>query len=433
MQLSPLQSRLAASLIASCLLLVIYFLLLSPQFAVASELDYTANYPDLADGTYDDPAVDETSETLGLRSPLYEPDFGLFDRSIIGRAPAGVIGLVNNVKLGGNLEPGQSLKYVFEASSLDSRQQDPMGRPVELRRSPDESQDGGIASQDGPSSMQPENVRRQQASRTLYISANTCDQVPRINASQTTVDPPQLSLYVSTSSDNTEPGPGKGDVGQAFVLFDEGLAVFNTTLTDAVFFTVSAPQQVSDEYFSQDGIYTFEIAASIDQPYHSLDTRNNSQLVWVDSDASATLFTSFNLTNTSDEVVTTPPYVMFAHNMADVALNGIRKSYCGLSKHAQFRGLDNGQSSISMSLKKGGENNLTRQEFFVNGLNASSQYMAILVQDPEANTAEKRDNVPGGGGLVFRQTNFTTKQGESTRTNHVSMNCSHFEQRADRV
>ncbi len=408
MQLSPLQSRLAASLIASCFLIIVYLFFFFPQFATAIELDSLTPRHDDDDGglVYDraGDVVDVATDAVDVGGPEYEPEFALFDRGIIGRAPAGVIPLKNNVPKSFNIRPGETIKYVFELSSLRVPGA-PHSGLHELRRDLNGSQPA--SENEGPESDGLELVRRQQPTRTLWITANTCQQPSRISPDQTTMDPPQLSLFVSTSSTNTDPQPGQDDV--KYLPFDEGAVMYNATPTTDVFFNIHAPD-VSSDYFSTSQPYNFEIAASVDQSYHTVSSSPFSELIWVDSDAGGALLTTGFLNNHSDEVVTTVPYLLFANNKADTRINGLRKSYCGLQREAQIRVPEDGTNGqITTGLRQGGGANLTRQEFYISDLNASSEYVGILVRDPIASTSEKKRDVPGAGGVVFKETEMATK------------------------
>ncbi|RYO87346.1 hypothetical protein DL762_004276 [Monosporascus cannonballus] len=398
MQLSPLQSRLAASLIASCLLLVVYLFFFFPQFATATQLDDHVN-----DGWLES---DVALGAMNVEDPEYGPEFALFDRSVIGRAPPGVTGLANNVPLPAIIEPGDTLNYAFEISTIEDAEASDPSRLRELRSEPNGSpaasgDEGGL--KEGNSEL----VRRQQRSRTLWISANTCRQPSRISPDRTAGDPPQLTLFVSKSSENTSPGPDQDDV--ELIPFREGAVMFNTSFTEDVFFSIHAPE-VSDEVFDTSLPYDFEVAASIDQSYHTVANASDSQLIWVDSDARGALLTTRNLTSRPEQVVETPPYVLFAHNKADPGINGLRNSYCGLGNVAQFRPLEDGSNGhITTGLKQGGRENLTRQEFYIGGLNASSEYVGILVHDPDGTALRPRRNVPGGGGVVHQPIEMETK------------------------
>lgn len=413
MQLSPLQSRLAASVIASCLLFLLYLVLFPPQFALAAELDLIPTTYDVAALGYEREDEVDTSGPVDLRSPKYDPEFALFDRSIIGRAADNVITLGDNQLERSNLAPGVTMTYVFLASSVSSREAGDTKVSAELRRSLDDAEElpvDGLEDEDVTST--PELERRQQATKTLWISANTCEQPWPASPAQTTIEPPQLTLYVSTSAENTSPGPLANANSQKATPFTQGAVMFNVPINRDVYFSVSAPN-VSSENFDTTRQYNFILVPSTDQYYYSYDTKADDDLIWVDSDAGAALLQTKYLTNTSDEVISTLPYIIFAHNQNNVMINGMRNSYCGLSNYAQIRNLDDGSSGqVTMGLKKSGEKNLTRQEFYVTGLNASSNYIGILARAPVESTQKRQDdNSSIGGGIVFQPTTFDTKPG----------------------
>ncbi|KAI0119195.1 stretch-activated Ca2+-permeable channel component-domain-containing protein [Daldinia grandis] len=419
MQLSPLQSRLAASLIASCLLLVIYVILLSPQFAFAVEFDPIIADHDIHELSYQELDVVDISEALALRGPAYEPDFALFDRSIIGRVPDSAAVLANNEMKKSNLAPGATMAYVFQASSVTSTAARDPNEPVELRRGLNESQAQAVdgngdedQNEDDGTVIKPELTRRKETTKTLWISANTCLQPGRRSSDQTAPDPPQLTLYVSTSSDNTSPGPQQSDNTQKAIVFTEGAVMFNTSIDKDVYLSISAPD-VPAEQFDTSREYNFELVVSTDQYYFSFQGNHTDpdRLVWVDSDASAALLQTGFLNNVSSQVITTPPYVMFAHNDNNMDIKGLRNSYCGLSSYAQIRNLADGSSgAMTIGLKNGGEDNLTRQEFYVSGLNASSNYTAILARPPGKSLQTRQEESSTiGGGIVFQPATFSTK------------------------
>ncbi|KAI1391190.1 stretch-activated Ca2+-permeable channel component-domain-containing protein [Hypoxylon trugodes] len=413
MQLSPLQSRLAASMIASILLLIIYFFLFSPQFALAAEFDPPSPEHVARELAYEIREALEAPEELDLRSSTYEPEFALFDRSIIGRAAGNAVPITNNKVEKSNIAPGTTMTYVLQASSVTSRIRQYSSESAELRRSLNESQEPTSIADDADKediAINPELMRRQQSSKKVWISANTCEQPWRISSDPTSPDPPQLTLYVSTSPDNTSPGPSQSTDTQKVLVFNEGAVMFNVSTSQDVYMSVSAPD-VSSELFDTSKQYNFELVASTDQYYYSYREDNGSDLIWVDSDGSAALLQTNYLTNSSDQTITEMPYVIFAHNNDNLDINGMRNSYCGLSLHAQIRNLDNGSSGmVTMGLKQGGDKNLTRQEFYVSGLNASTNYTGILARPPGTGTQKRQDDSSSvGGGIVFQPTNFSTK------------------------
>ncbi|KAI0541005.1 stretch-activated Ca2+-permeable channel component-domain-containing protein [Xylaria digitata] len=405
MQLSPLQSRLAASLIASCLVIVLYLFLFAPQFALAADLAQISNVP-FCD-------IEDATESVDARAPSYEPDFSLFDRSIIGRVSDETNSLQLDNPTRANINPASTIAYVFEVASVSGRSAQEPGISHELRRRSNGTQEliQSEGEGDGDDELGPDLdlVQRQTPSKTLYISVNTCDQPGRISPDQTTMDPPQLTLFVSTSSENTSPGPG-GDQGtQKFVVFDEGAAMYNVSLDGNVYFSISAPN-VSEQYFDTTMLYNYEVTVSLDGYYYSYDSASQPNLYWVDSDASSSLLTTRNLTSHSEEVISTPPYTVFVQNAANLNINGIRKSYCGLSKWAQIRPLDDGGGQATMGLRQGGTSNLTMQEFYITGLNASTNYTGIVALNTSLSLQKRQESGSGGGGvIVYKGVNFSTK------------------------
>lgn len=409
MQLSPLQSRLAASLIASCLVIVLYLFLFAPQFASATdliEIPRSLDYDDLVDD------IADTITSLDERGPLYEPEFSLFDRSIIGRVSDAASSLEVDSPTRFNIDPESTLTYVFQVASVSGRSsQEPGTSSYELRRSLDETQDPSQGDGHDGLDSHLDLSERQTHSKTLYISVNTCNQPVRISPDQTTVDPPQLTLFVSTSAENTSPGPAKDQDTQKTLVFDEGAVMFNTSLDRDVYFSISAPK-VSDKLFTMALPYNYEVALSLDGYYHSYDSSDQPNLYWVDSDASSALLKTQNLTSRSEEVISTPPYMVFVQNTNDLDIHGIRKSYCGLSSWAQIRPLQNGNSQATVGLRRGAAN-LTVQEFYISGLNASANYTGIVALNTSLSLQKRQEGGSGGGVVVYDGVPFSTKPGKS--------------------
>ncbi|KAK1995791.1 calcium influx-promoting protein ehs1 [Colletotrichum falcatum] len=419
MQLSPLQSRLAASLIASLLLVLIYYLLSTPTFALAAELT-GATHPILDDVRFDDPL-----EPRNHLEPAYEPEFPAFDRSIIGRAPAGVTGLVNNVGVNRNVQGNTTQNFVFEAVEIFASffNEKDEALMLELREVVDDSSAELASTKDVDPEIEDRSLRRRQArGKTVYVSATTCIQ-PQRAANNTKEDPPQITMYVSTSRDNQTPGPGQNASLQKTVPFEEGAAMFSVNTTGDVFIGVSAPAKDVEKFT---GDWNFEVAVSTDDYFHSYDA-NPSELLWVDSDSSAALLTTHNLTNTQNEtriqeiMEQSPPFVMFVENREQPTTKGVRRSMCGLENYAQIAAMRGGKfgNLASTSMTTRGPGNLPKQQFFFNGLNASAFYTGILVQTGNSSALGKRqdggDGSTGGGGRVFEATPFETKDGDNCK------------------
>ncbi|OBR12114.1 Calcium influx-promoting protein ehs1 [Colletotrichum higginsianum IMI 349063] len=417
MQLSPLQSRLAASLVASLLLILIYYMLSTPTFALAAEVTGAA-HPILDHLQFDD--------SLERRSPLeptYEPEFAAFDRSIIGRAPPGVTGLANNVKVNRNVPGNTTQNFVFEAIAIFASFFDGTDEAfvVEPREGINDSFSPELVpTEDEDLEDESRGLRRRQAQgRTVYISATTCIQ-PQRAANNTKEDPPQITMYISTSQDNQTPGPGQNSSLQKTVKFEEGAATFSVNATGDVFIGIGAPEKDGNKFT---GDWNFDVAASTDEFFHSFDG-NPSELLWVDSDSSAALLTTQNLTDSQNEtqiqeiMQQTPPFVMFVENRDHPTTKGVRRSMCGLENYAQIAARKGGKfgNLASTVMTTRGPGNLPKQQFFFNGLNASALYTGILVHTGNSSALKKRQDggSTGGGGRVFEATLFETKDGVCT-------------------
>ncbi|KAI1824672.1 stretch-activated Ca2+-permeable channel component-domain-containing protein [Xylaria intraflava] len=412
MQLSPLQSRLAASAMASCIIIILYIFFFAPQFASAADptqtpigFDFDFDSDDLFSSTED------ARDSLGVRELSYDPDFSLLDRSIIGRVPDGVTPIDADSPVTNNLRPNNTVTYVFQMASVSGRSAQVPDGSFELRRDLNGTQDNVEDEGDGDNDLNSDAglARRQDSSKTIYISANTCNQPSRISPDQTTVDPPQLTLFVSTSSENTSPGPGKGQDTQQTIVFNEGAVMFNTSLDRDVYFSISAPQ-VPEQFFTTSSLYNYIVAVSLDGYYYAYDDESQPDLYWVDSDASSAFLISQNLTSDPQAVISTPPYEVFVQSTANLGINGLRNSYCGLSSEAQIRPLRDGSSQASVGLRQGGTNNLTMEEVYISGLNASTNYTAIISSNTNLTLSKRQENgTPGKGVVVHSGVDFNTK------------------------
>lgn len=384
MQLSPLQSRLAASVIATVLLIILYLSLFNPQFALAQEMNHVSPIM-LEDSISLDVPADSEFE---MRNAIYEPEFQPFDRSIVGRATTfDTVTLTNNVPAANNLNAGESMVFVFDNS-----------QELELREEPAISEEASDGEEGRP---------RKRATTTLYISANTCLQ-PSAN-STTSASPPQLTLYVSNSTDNKTPGPSADPTQQVIQTFTKGAVMYNMTTSDTAYVAIAAGNMSSN----YSGIYNFQIGMSVDGWYHTYNETDTQELFWVDSDTTSVLLMTQNLTTSRDQkimerIMSTPPYVMFAQSHADNSIAGMEYSFCGLSNKAQIAAERNGQATtqILTGMTKRGAGRHPKQQFYFSGLNSSTKYQGILARNVDNST---NTNVRGGGGTVFRATEFETK------------------------
>ena len=413
MQFGPPQSRLAASPFTSVSRLFLYFLLVSPSLAQAADLD-DGSTVELEGNDLEIPASERSS-----LDPSYQPEFSPFGRSIIGRAPPGVTGLLDNVRENRNVLPGTVQPFVFESARIWPRSTETDVTPVRPRGFNETwaPQLTGAEDLDMPPSDGDEGNelrRRQRRSKTIYISATSCLQ-PQRRPNNTEHDPPQLTLFVSTDPDNQTPGPDVRMSQQEFKPFDEGAVTWQVNATGDVFFSISAPT-THEGWF--DGSWNFDVAVSTERFYHNYD-ESPSAVLWVESDSTAALLQTPNLTDTSDAktiqkiMSAGPQYVMFVENKQGWATKGVRHSMCGLSNYAQMAAKTSGHfgEKATTIMTTRGPGGLPKQQFHFNGLNASSEYWGILAHVGQPSRKRQFENRPGGGGQVFQAVQFETKTG----------------------
>jgi calcium channel MID1 len=425
-KLTVLQSRLLSSVIATALIAILYFALSSAHFAYASDVD--SIFPEdhnherlLSPYILPDELVDIEDENLE-----YEPEFLGTNRGIIGRQVPIAFEVVNNVPRLDNVIQGATVYYVFTNRSLWSTKSEAgSGLPSPgLVRIRDEG-DNGIEPalpieetaehvshyEDGEGGQRI--GKRANTTRTVYITLNTCLQPS--NAKDPTGSlgpPPQLTLYVSQN--NTRPGPNQPAGTQEMVKADQGFANVTFEASKDVYIGVSAPNTTT-----YSGVYNVEIAASIDGQYHSYNGAN-ADLFFIDSDSSSALLATKNLTleDADSEIYNKwmqlkPPYTVFANNQNDSVISGVSHSYCGLEKYAKIAGTQGGvrTNMVQTSMTNVTLGNFPKQQFYFQGLNASSSYFGILAMS--GNSTAHGNGVVGGGGQVWQTMNFTTQSGES--------------------
>ncbi|KAI6351340.1 hypothetical protein MCOR25_010004 [Pyricularia grisea] len=384
MQLTSIQSRLAASLgvLAS---------LLPPHPVFAQELSTEGR--------------DTRNDALKPRlAAPYEPVFTSVDRTILGRAPAGVTPLDNNVPRRLELQPGSTQFLVFERSrEVRTELRRDLGGTQDLPQENSLNQEGTASSGDLE--------RREAQTRSVYISATTCQQ-PQAKADATAPEMPQLTLFISTKNlrDITQNG-NSSDPNMTWRLFDEGAAMFNITTSENVFVGIQAPVLPS----TISGSWGVEVAASSDKPYHGHSSIETRELMWMDSDASGALMVTRAASGLSEG--DQGPYELFA-SRADVknsSLSGIRKSYCGLLNYAEISASKGGAQSVLVksSLVKRASGEMAKQQFHLTGLQEGTVYDGIIA-------TKQRESSPGGGGLVFRSTQFATRQVQNSSCMLVS-------------
>ena len=361
-------------------------------------------------------------------SAIYEADFtGVFP-SLARRQDAGQIGIRNNSPLLINIVPGSTEQVVFTNETLWGLQGNTEGsraqRPESLRTQKSTQPESGEVDDEQNSNLVKRQNDDRKSTRTVHISVNTCLQ-PAANDSASD-PPPQLTLYISQSAENSEPGPSNTDLPQKVVKLEEGYALVTLEAGSDIFIGVHGP--LLPESFSNP--WNCEIAVSTDAPFHtyndgkSIDGSNidendlHSLLYFVDGDARSALLVTDNLTEAdagTEEFqqwadIDPPPYVVFVHNRNDTAIRGLQRSFCGLRNRAQISVDRNGNAAnVERSMTLRGLGNKPKQQFLIEGLNASSDYVAYL-----ATMGDSKDSgvgVIGGGGQLWPATSFFTKAG----------------------
>lgn len=394
-KLTPLQSRFAASFLASVLLVLLYFLLSNPSFAYAIDVDsihsHDHNHPLTFDAIREAIEGDNFDDDLYADDDfIYEPEFQGVNRGIIGRAASGTTALENNIPQTLNLDLGETTYWVFTAESLAG---------------PKSVATPGLPSDEA--ALQSEAIGDTAANATtLYLSMTTCLQPSYNGSSSSYVVPPQLKMYVSTEV--TKPGPD-ADGDQQVLTATEGLVTFELESSTSVYVAVSVENNTD-----YTGIYNFELAGSIDDYYHTYNSATPN-LYWVDSGTNDALLVTNNLTQEAANSTVykewmnmTEPFHIFASNINQTAIMGVERSYCGLQNYAQFTPTS---ANVRSGMTTRGLGAKPKQQFYLDGLNATSNYHGMLAMT--GNSTASGAGVVGGGGIIWQIMNFTTKTGQS--------------------
>ncbi len=403
-KLTALQSRLAATLAASAILVILFFSLTRPQFAYAAELDARIppdhNHPIALD--FSGAMMDEDEEEERRAALDWELHELSIREGLVRRAPPGVSALSNNDPQTMNIDVGQTQNWVVSKEMV-------AGPPGVL--GPGLPSEDSI--EDEPSQIRSE-LRKRQNTKRIHITVTTCVQ-PTLNTSANPADPdaaspPQLQMWVSRSSSLTNPGPGTRDSPeQQSIDLDGGFAMFEVDTAEDVYIGVSAPNTTS-----WGGIWNYEIAASIDAPFHAIDD-SWANLFFVDGDNHAALLVTNDTTqgNSTSEIYNqwmtlSPPYGVFAHNQNDNTILGVQNSFCGLKNQAQIAANIQGANNQNVAgMVHRGLSGKPKEQFYITDLNASSTYYGFLAMDGNSTTSGA--DVVGGGGKVWKAMSFSTK------------------------
>ena len=413
-KLTALQSRFAASFAASLIIVTLYLAFSNPHLAYVANAESIAhedhNHPRLLELLHQSDPFDPSLPEDEPEGDDYTPEFAGVDRSIIGRADATTQALGNNAPGKSNIDGGQTQYWVFPNKTLwglFSPQTPGLPSSISIRS----IQVTDLTENVSEEEIGGELVKRQNNPvnpRKVYLSINTCEQ-PHANDPNPNGAPPQLELYISKQSNNQKPDKNKND---GFVVIDGGCGEVTLDATSDTWYSVSAPQ--SSDY---GGSYNYELTASIDAPYASCSDSSNFNLTFIDSDSNSALIYSPTLTKenrTNPEYkawMNSPPrFNIYVHNQDDSAILGLHRSVCGLKTHARIQGNSLGENSSNVNtdmITRG--DGFPKQEFYVKNLNGSSNYYAMIGID--GNSTSSGGGIVGGGGIVWRYINFTTKSG----------------------
>ena len=394
-------------------------LLSFPNLALAGELPLDSG------GRVDYNILHDRSDEL---RPAYEPEFGLFERSIIGRQTGNAIPIEKETPAGFTLVPGTPRCYALSREDIQSGSDDDgdSNRRNELRGL--RYEEVGV---EGSRSR-----RRRQSGSEVYISATTCLQPDFVKPNADNKEPPQLRLLVAkpgaTQCPEWKPEserPGDDDPNSYEEHeFEEGLVFTSVTASEdsPLYVTIYAPETSED--FSGD--YDFELVMSMEDWYHRYvgDVEGSKQLLWMDSDSSAALLLTHNLTGAESDtekiLKRDPPFELYVENREYPVFNGIKRSLCGIEKKALVSANKEGNGRAhelvrtSMTTRGGGD--LPKQQFYFEGLNSSSKYNAILVQVADASEYDyfiddeerrRQENLSRRQMTIFEPTEFETLTG----------------------
>lgn len=349
------------------------------------------------------PNYQDIFESAAIRANHYEPDFAGIDRAIIGRAPDTATILGNNAPQPTDIDQGDVQYWIFPRATLQgSFGQANLSLPLNLTATSTSRLETDLMNL-------ARNQRPPAASRTVWLTISTCDQPVSTTTGDDSVAPSPLAVYISLSPNNQRPDNERKD---HVIPLEGGYGIIQLSgVSDDIYIGVRAPE--SNDY---EGVYNYELAASIDAPYATYfsgiaDPWNTTITAW-DTDKNSSLLGTGNITNVSPKssnfsewMTMQPPFSVYVHSQTDSAILGLQRSVCGLRNHAQIKDSDIEESDKVM-VEIGGQ---PKQLFYIKDLNSNSFYNAIM-------TLERSDNgTIGGGGAVWEMTSFKTKSGESIR------------------
>jgi calcium channel MID1 len=425
-KLTPLQSRLLASVVATCMLIVVWITFQPHHFVYAAELPLA---PEDVEHSQLGQAIPPDHDALGLERDTqenggvgYTGDFAYFDKHLLGRQTEGVDSLTNNEKKDMEANPGTTKFFMLEKSQLKLRDASPLElRSTENVSERDVEEDLEVDGVEGNTSP----IRKRQTGSQVFISVNTCKQ-PVPDTPIMIDDPPQLKLYISTSTNNQKPGPeSTNDLATAPIPFVNGSAQFRLQTDSDVYIGVEAPSLTQ----GWEGSFSFEVAVSTDEYFHSY-MRSDPFMYLIDIDSESGLFITHNLTtdaNNSEDVeawlkVEDIPFTMFAFPNTVWGAKGLEASFCGLksswSTNSSNITIDRTMTDrYSYNPGREPQYHLPKAQMHIQNLQRNTTYIGMLVMDGGVSTQglDVSNNLTvGAGGRVWQPFQFTTKAGKSS-------------------
>lgn len=339
----------------------------------------TPQKPDIQERPNDNPSFKRGAKD---EPQIYEPTFVGLDRGLLGRATSAESRILTfNVPAISSIS-GNEVQFWTLPFDLGTRT---LGEPSSLDHT-----------------LQPDGFHEllKREEKELFITLSLCDQPsPRNFSDPRKGAPPTLELYISKDGQNTKPSRELLDYPVPIVY---GFGNHSFSASNDVYFSVGA--NLSPDFV---GNYTYELTASVGGYYALLKPKSNTFIL--DSDSNSTLLASFqedlSLEGSTKWMNGTPPYSIFVYNQDDPAVWGLQNSLCGLKKHAQVPGnLVTGIIKPSVGQKM--------QYFYVQGLNASTNYYSTIAFDGKFNNTI--NSGVEAGVTVWKSSNFTTRSGEFT-------------------
>jgi calcium channel MID1 len=374
-------------------------------FASTSHLEHDHNHHRIDQVVDSSGLLENTASFEDMLENQYQPEFPGLDRSLVGRAASDYTQLNNDQFTSATISAGQTLNYVFMNSSVFSPPSSQgTGLPPDwsissgISKRSVEPEDGELQIElkkrdDGSEDESLLEKRQSSSSNMVYISASTCTQ-PGPGSGQ-------LTLFVSTNSANSKPGPGGPPDQQVSMSFLQGYAQIAVSATDSVYVGIAAPPGT--------GQWAYQISASTDSFY--LNSANRTYGFVLDTDSKSALVSTLNLTDSSDVTVqkqwtslSQPPFNLFVFN-ASTTLDGIANSYCGISQ-AAATGLN---ITTQITTRNNGS---PKQQFYVQGLTPGQSYSAFIGYQAPGQDNTTAAALSGAGGTIWSQMNFTTKAGK---------------------